>query len=305
MRLAAYLLAGDPAWVADSVASYYDIVDVIVVSYDRTNTSWNGYDLQVPECLERIRTVDVAGKVVELAGDYSDPSRFTLDLETEQRQAALDHIGDGADWVLQLDSDEVMTAPGRFLECLQHAEDAGAHALDYPLRYLYQRTHDGRFLELTTRTWRPRAGFPGPAAVRAGTRLRHCRQADVPIYRVDIRHINSDPWRAADTRVDEVVAVAEANVHFWWVRTEEQMVQKARVSGHTDVYNSQEALAFWRWCAHHPRSAVLATIRRGNSQRWLRFAEVPLTLRSRDWYEAPPPPAGRAGRESAGRRGQA
>lgn len=288
MRLTAYLLAGDPAWVADSVASYYDLVSRIVVSYDRSNRSWSGKDLRVPESLERIRSVDVAGKVVELPGAYCDPDRFTLDLDTEQRQDALDLASEGADWVVQLDSDEVMGAPARFLECLSHAEDAGAEALDYPLRYLYQRTPRGRFLELASRTWRRRAGYPGPAAVRAGTPLRHCRQSDVPTYRVDISHRSSEPTRRS-WRVDQVIRRDEANLHFWWVRTDEQMAWKTRISGHADLYGAPGQLAHWRWSARHPYAAVASTPFRRDNAHWLRFGEVHRDLRSRDWWEPEAP----------------
>ena len=35
MRITAYVLAGDPAWAAQSLGSYYDLVDEVVVSHER------------------------------------------------------------------------------------------------------------------------------------------------------------------------------------------------------------------------------------------------------------------------------
>ncbi len=43
MRLNAYVLAADPAWIEESVASYYDLVQRILVSFDDSGTSWTGH----------------------------------------------------------------------------------------------------------------------------------------------------------------------------------------------------------------------------------------------------------------------
>ena len=42
MRLTAYILAADPAWIEASIQSYYDIVEQIVVCYDRDRLGWTG-----------------------------------------------------------------------------------------------------------------------------------------------------------------------------------------------------------------------------------------------------------------------
>ena len=39
MRVNAYVLAADPAWLTSSVWSYYNLGDQIVVSFDESNTS--------------------------------------------------------------------------------------------------------------------------------------------------------------------------------------------------------------------------------------------------------------------------
>jgi hypothetical protein len=218
MRLGAYVLAGDPAWIEDSVGSYYDLVDHIVVAFDKNNLSWSGSPLPVEESLERLRAIDRDGKLIELPGSYSDPARPALELDTEQRQVALDRAGDGVDWVVQLDTDEILTAPQRFLHCLERADAVGADGLDYPLRYFYQKAGD-RYLELGSRFWGPRANYPGPVAVRPGTTLTLCRQTRASLYRVDFRARNTDPWHSPGARVDEVVALDEGIVHMSWVRT--------------------------------------------------------------------------------------
>lgn len=285
MRVNAYVLAGDPAWVRDSVLSYYDLVSTIVVSYDQDHRGWRGNELPVPEVLDLLRSIDRDRKLVEVQGRYCDPSRFVLDVETEQRQAALDRAAEGADWVLQIDTDEVVASPDRLLRSVAAAESVGAGALEYPLRYFYQRTAGDRFLEKASRTFRPRAGYPGPVAVRAGTRLVHCRQADAPLYRVDLRHRNTDPSHPPDARVDEVVAPDEAIIHLWLVRTEQQMRRKLRSSGHADFYSRTEAdLRRWKRGARHPFLTALGAPFQREDRR-LRVTRSPVTLVSGDWYQ--------------------
>src|SRR4051794_34106735 len=108
MRIHAYVLAGDPAWISESVLSYYPLVDRIVVSYDAKGRSWAGHRLLVDDSLRSLKSVDVSGKMVFLPGNHTDPERFSLEMETEQRQGALDAASEGADWVLQLDTDEIL-----------------------------------------------------------------------------------------------------------------------------------------------------------------------------------------------------
>ncbi len=118
MRLHAYVLAADPAWLVQSVRSYYDLVDRIVVSYDQDATSWTGTPLEVEHCLRLLKTADPDGKIVHSPGHYARPEHKPMDNETYQRQRALDEASEGADWVLQLDTDEVFGAPATFLDCL-------------------------------------------------------------------------------------------------------------------------------------------------------------------------------------------
>lgn len=114
MRLHAYVLAGDPAWATESLTSYYPLVDRVVVSFDRGHLSWSGRPMPVEAAIANLRLADPDGKIVLAPGNYSDPSRPFLDSETDQRQAALDAASEGADWVLQLDTDEIaLDAGGR------------------------------------------------------------------------------------------------------------------------------------------------------------------------------------------------
>jgi hypothetical protein len=274
-RVSAYILLADPSYLAQSVRAYYPQVDRIVVSYDRTATSWTGTPLPLEQCLEIIRTLDTDGKCVLAPGDYARLDHDPLENDTHQRQRALDAAAEDADWVLQLDTDEVMLSPAAFFGALGRAADAGAGGLDFPARWLYTRTAPGSYLEQTTRFWRRTASYPGPLAVRSGTRLRLARQADVALHRVDFRSANTDPWHPKDAPVHEVIAADEAVMHFSWVRDPDVIRRKFGWSGHTDEMSPPAIYRRWAWRTRHPILTALGTPVRTRADGWYRLSSVP------------------------------
>lgn len=271
----AYVLVADPSYLRESLLSYYDRVERIVLSYDETGTSWTGTPLPLDQCLRIVGELDVDGKCVHAPGRFARLDHAPMENETHQRQAALDLASQGADWVLQLDSDEVLLSADAFFSVLEDADRAGAGGLDYPSRWLYARAGAGRYLEASGRFWQPAASYPGPVAVRAGTRLRHARQADVELFRADLRSRNTDPWRAMDAPVHRVVAQNEAIAHFSWVRDVEIIRRKFGWSGHTEDLRGPVPYRRWIRRTRHPvATAVLSPLRRG-SAGWFRLSRIP------------------------------
>lgn len=274
MRINAYVLAADPAYLATSVSSYYSLVDRIVVSFDRDHVGWTGQPIPVSDCFKQLALVDPEGKLDYRPGSYCAPARHLLEADTAQRQDALDAASEGADWVVQLDGDEVMADPGVFADMLSRAAAASSGALDYPSRWIHGRAVDGQWLELSTRYWRSSASYPGPLAVVAGTRLKLARQADASLFRVDFRRRNTDPWHSPSVPVHAVISVDAAVLHFSWAREEEDLRAKARVSSHSNDFDWDDAIRRWKWRLHHPRLAVLSTPLRSRgglgSNAWLR-----------------------------------
>jgi hypothetical protein len=281
MKLNAYVLAGDPAWIASSIRSYYDMVDRIVVSFDRSGRSWTGAPLSVEESLRRIAAADPEGKTVLLPGEHADDSRYVLRVETDQRQQALDAASEGADWVIQLDTDEILAAPSVFRGFIGRADERAAEALSFPARMLYARTGVGLFLEHCGRFWTTQSGYPGPVAVRAGTTLSLARQAaSAPMYRVDFAPWNTDPAHPRGVTVHDVVSPDDAILHMSWVRTEAQMAEKSIVSGYAESKDWPRELRKWRERAAHPWATALRAplardpYRRFRVTRLLEYADV-------------------------------
>jgi hypothetical protein len=280
LRVNAYVLAADPAYLAASVQSYYALADRIVVSFDESHKGWSGHPVDVPQSLNELAAIDVHNKLDLRAGRFSDPARPAMEGETKQRQAALEIASEGADWVLQLDGDEVLPDLERFAATVESAHAGGYPALEYPARWLYAKAVDGTWLELSRRWWGVAAGYPGPVAVRAGSRLKLARQIGLPAYRVDFRSVNTDPWRRADEPVHETVDEDQGILHFSWVRSEEELWDKARVSGHSTDFNWAAAIKTWKWRRAHPRIAALGNpVRRQRhlwDRPWVRRTRIPL-----------------------------
>jgi hypothetical protein len=279
MRLKAYILAADPAWIEASVLSYYDMVEEIVVSYDRSKRGWTGAPIGVDECLDRLQGLDRDKKLRLHGGDYARLDHHPMDNETYQRRCALDQASSGADWILQLDTDEVMNDPTAFHTCLLEAADQGFYALDYPSRSLYRQLGNHRYLELCSRLWQIIAHYPGPLAVQAKTRLRLARQCDAAAFRVDFDPQNTSPWLPRNAPVHRVVRIDQAVYHFSWVRDEQLLRRKSRTSGHAHDFDWDPELQHWAWCGRHPYLAMLRTPftrRRFGAARQFRIVTIPL-----------------------------
>lgn len=275
-RINAYVLAADPWWLEDSVGSYYDLVDRIVVSYDENSLSWTGTPLPVEECLARLRAVDPHGKLDLRPGRFFHPDRTALQNDTAQRQVALNQASGGAEWVLQLDTDEVLLDADALVDAIEEAESRGCAAVEYPARYLYSRSRSGWMLETARPLWRRRAGYPGPVAIQAGATLSHCRQSQVPVLRVDMSATNTDPTHPADAPVHRVVRPDQAILHYSWVRDDEYMARKAAWSGHSDTYTRM--LDAWRGRTRRPIvAAAFGWLRRDGE--WHRLTRLPAQMR--------------------------
>ena len=227
MKYKAYILAADPNWIEASVLSYYDYVDEIIVSYDSDSKGWSGQPIPVEECLRRLRTIDKNHKMRFIGDSYYRPSHSPMDNDTYQRQCAIDEIGNTADWILELDTDEVLPNAKAFIERL--AEVPKDKIIVYwPMRVFFQRTKAGRFLEVTTFLRRQYSEFPGPVATRPGVQLDCARRASsAPYWRFDIRHKNADA----------VIPKDDAILHFSWVRSEDDILRKIRGWGHSKDFN--------------------------------------------------------------------
>lgn len=281
MKVNAYILAADPAWIESSVLSYYPLVERIVVSYDEDGFGWTGAPLDIDQCLRRLRAVDRDGKLDFQPGHYARREYFRSPLEndTYQRQCALDQAASDADWVLQLDTDEMIGDASVFTDCLAQAERLRREALNYPSLWLYCQASPCWYLEWCDRGWRRAPGYPGPLAVRAGSRLTLARRVESGHFHVDLSRRGSRMRVPNGVKVDRVITADEAVWHFSMLRDEAWLRRKFISSGHAHERNWHEEIDGWLWARRHPwLKAIISQLGHGPYKRPLRPVRIPAVV---------------------------
>jgi len=281
-RLNAYVLLADPAFIEESVRSYYPLVQRIVASYDRSHLSWSGHPVRTAECIERLRRIDTERKVEFVPGDFSSPDRPAEECDTAQRNVALRLAASEADWVVQLDTDEVIPDLRCFASAIKEAHRRHFVALDFPARWLLAEPRPGLFIERATALLRTASGFPGSAAIRADQSLAFCRELGPPparplprVFRVDIRRRSADPARKRGWPVHAVVDRRQSILHFSWVRTSAEVADRLRFHSHADGIASS-FLTEWETANETPIRFVADKAIRLRGDRY-RLCRLPLT----------------------------
>jgi hypothetical protein len=255
MKINAYILAADPAWIEHSVMSYYGLVNRIFVSFDENGLGWTGEPIRVDECLARLRAIDGDRKMVFRPGHYARSEYFGKPMENEnfQRQCVAEEAGSGIDWVLQIDTDEVVPNSGALRAAIVKGQAAGAEAIEYPAIYLYQRAGRNLFLEESGRFWRPAYGFPGPVAVRPGAKFTMARRTEGKTIRFKV----CGKIGRANSRDEFSVPRRDAIIHYSWVRSPEEMRRKLACWGHAKDRDWTSAYRWWMLCGRHPYFAAM------------------------------------------------
>ncbi len=263
--------------------SYYSLVDRIVVSYDETASSWTGKPLDLAQCLRRLRAMDDQGKCDYRPGHYARPEFFDRPMEndTHQRRCALRQAEDGADWVLQLDTDEVIANLDTFTDCLREADRRGCQALNYPSLWMYSRAFERWGLEWCDRGWRRAPGYPGPLAVRSGSELTLARRVESGHYHVDLSPRGSSGRVPNGVPVDRVIPAQDAVWHLSMWRDEEWLRRKFASSSHATDHDWHPEITGWLWARKHPLLKMLTSqFSRGVNKRPLRLTRLPRTVQT-------------------------
>jgi hypothetical protein len=233
LSLGAYVLPGDPVWLRSSLERYYPFLDRLVVPVPAQGLGWTGQPLRLDECLSVITEVDTRGIVTLIGGRWTDRAH-PLDQDTAQRQAAIDALHD-VDWIVQIDNDELLPSFETLLNYVEQAHAADIGAVEWPMRVMYRHIRDA-YLEVCALDRSPRFDYPGPVAVRAGTRLVEARRASGPFLRVGVRSDTSSlqivrPAAAGEVRV-MTLDLEEAIMHNSWARSSASVWAKTRNWGH-------------------------------------------------------------------------
>ena len=247
-RIGAYRLAGDPVWMASSLSRYYPYVDELVVTAPASRRGWTGKPIPVDECLRIVERVDTRGIRRVVLGEWED-HKEPMRAETAQRRAGIDALGDRVDWVLQIDNDELLPSPDALFDMLDEAEKRSISAVEWPMRVLFRRLRSGAYLEVCAETGSPRYDYPGPVAVRAGSRAVEARRCSGvflrPVVQGDTNSLEiRRPAAEREARV-EGLRPDQAIVHNSWGREPAEIRRKIRTWGHAAGLKTQ--VYYWRY----------------------------------------------------------
>jgi hypothetical protein len=284
MKIHAYILASDPNWIEASLLSYYDLVDKVVVCYDKNGLSWYGNQAKTLQSVSRIKQIDVHGKCVYLAGDYAKlgSSLNLLEKDSMQRRDAYNEARVGADWVLQLDSDEVVSDRATFLEALHDASTSGAMQIYYPFRWVYLRSLLGHYIEYGSSKLGSRVTYHGPIAVRGDAMHQEARRVIGPVHLVRIDDGVTSPYLESIMSGDFGRVVSSSNTtyensicHLSWVRRPSLIVRKLRNFGHAYDRDWNTQILKWLLTYYLPHLMVFLFRYKQGPYQCMTFAELP------------------------------
>jgi hypothetical protein len=241
-RLGAYVLAADPTWIRSSLSRYYDDLDLLVISASASNRGWTGRPIAADECVALARAVDRRHIARVSDGEWIDRGS-PIAADTAQRQAAIAEVGAEVDWILQIDTDEILPDLATLHAVLDEADALGVDAVEWPMRVLYRRLRDGRYLHVVTKSGAPQYEYPGPIAVRAGATVVEARRTAGrflrPVVRGDATSVQvARPAEPREVR-RELLEPADAILHNSWARSPRAVRSKIASWGHNQGLRSQ------------------------------------------------------------------
>lgn len=282
MKINAYVLAADPTWIEASVNSYCDIVDQIIVSYDENARSYTGTTTRAQECLARLKKLPCAPKLRFHGGHYARLDHTPMENETYQRICAIEVAKQGADWVLQIDTDEVLPDAQKLVQVLETTRSQ-AQSVEWPMRVLFRHLDGTRFLEICEADGRPHFEYPGSIAIRPDAVIEHARLCHGPTDRVVVNDHAGDQiagaghteaTRPATTEDDldspilerPVIGASQAIIHNSWGRSRRNVHAKVSSWSHNNGWRSHlffyrrwlPAPLIWKWMRDfHPFASHL------------------------------------------------
>jgi hypothetical protein len=102
------LIAYDYELLLESIPTYIEHVDEIILGIDRIRKSWSNIFFEVPESFfERLKALDPQNKIKIVEDEFWLINSVSTDLMTRQRNMLSTHVADG-NWIVSIDADEFL-----------------------------------------------------------------------------------------------------------------------------------------------------------------------------------------------------
>lgn len=249
LSIAAYILAADTSKLAESILSYYKVVTKIVISCDQNSRGWTGAPIRVNDVVVIVNSLDSEGKCIIHYGDYSTAefNRNPMAGETFQRNQALKVAAQYGDWILQIDTDEIVSDLDSLLSWIDYADCNNFQAIEWPLAVVYRQI-GRKYLVVCANDGEPLYEYPGSVAVKPGCPVIHARRVAGKMLRLVVENdINSksiqNKVEVNETRLT-CLRRDQAIVHYSWSRTPSEILEKVRSWGHANGLTSYAYVVF-------------------------------------------------------------
>jgi len=199
-----------------TILSYYDIADEIILAIDRDRISWAGkkYEFNNEEFFSKIEQIDKQKKIIILEDNFHENS--PIENDTQERNFISKKCS--GDYIIGIDSDEVLLNPKEFLAWLNSQDDFKS---DIECTWYTVYKSYGKKLLITQ---------PEETTV-IGTNLKGYFQK----CRFTSKNSLVIPRKLSPLKV----------LHFSWGRSKDDFVQKLKNWSHTNDFDIERYIKIW------------------------------------------------------------
>jgi hypothetical protein len=214
------LLSYDYLYAFESIAKFYDIADEIILGLDMDKISWSGNKFAFDEFAvdEFIKKIDVDDKIMLVKENFHILPR-PMDNETAERNH-LSQICKKGNWIIQIDSDEIMLNKMEFKQFLEENEEAlDGCALKAHWITVFKIFEGGKFLVID-------ADGATDGKIFVGTKMQNS-------------------YTVARTTDETAIQTPLRLLHISWGRTREELKNKLENWGHSKDFDTNAFLDLW------------------------------------------------------------
>jgi hypothetical protein len=208
------LAAYDYELLPQSIASYYDIADEIIVGVDEYRFSWKKHKFDLPEkFLAKLVLDDPQDKIKIVRSKFH---HFDNPMQNETVERSYLKCACTGDWIIQIDADEVLLNPKEFAAYLETA----------PRDKCIKATWESVFKKVGDKY----------LVIDGKKETTSVATANEPL----------NSYVAGRGTQQETVMSPLRLLHFSWARTEEGLWQKLTNWGHADDFDTRKFFEFWK-----------------------------------------------------------
>lgn len=248
------LISYDAEYLPESIQSYYDYVDEIVLGLDENRITWSGNPFTFDEgaLYSQLKKIDVEGKISVVEGNFHS-SKVALENDNYERNYLKSQCSH--DWIFSIDADETLINPKEFF--LKYVPLAGKYYNKVDLMFTWflpYKEFEDSYLVIANDDGRWYAGETQGFVTHKDNQFIYCR------------------WSNNAKRVLSPLGI----LHWSFCRTEQKLQQKLVNFTHSDRTPHDPFFDTWKQITleNYTQLRNFKTSGLGNNQ-WPRLIRVP------------------------------